>query len=247
MLGTRFSPLGVLVLAGLVFTGLGCSSATDGDTDSAELGETGSDEAGLRGEIEFDTFQDDIGSEGQTETRRVFTSEAAYYNYFGHYSPWEVDFYTHWVVFYSAGVQSTGGYKASIEKIETSSSGQTLYVKTRLESPGDNCMVTQSLTKPYVLAKFKKPLPRPRYARYTKDDDVMYCSEPEPEPVTCATMLCGPGYHCEDRSTGGECVADPCPGAGRRSTTTGRCECRVVGICPLGTSWNQDPTVCGCE
>jgi hypothetical protein len=240
---TRFSPLLVLAVSAMV----GCSSSAEDNRTSqtAEaLGETGIDEAGLRTPVSFDTFSDDIGDSGESEVRKIFTSEAAYDNYFGHAPPSDVDFYYDWVVFYSAGTQDTGGYDASIEKIELSSTGGTIYVKTRLESPGSNCSVSQSESKPYVLARFSKPYPRPRYVRYTKDDDTIYCSNPTP---TCATTLCSAGTHCINTSEGPECVDDPCPGAGHRNTSTGKCECRVVGICALGTSWDNSPLVCGCD
>lgn len=228
---------------------VGCSSVAEDGEDVSALGESGSDEATLRSQIRFDTFTDSIGSAASTETRKVFTSAAAYRNFFGHDAPYEVDFYRHWVAFYAAGTQSTGGYDASIVSIETSSSGATLYVKTRLESPGDNCLVTQALTKPYVLAKFNKPYPRARYVRFSKNDDTLWCDEPPPPPppLTCAAVLCAPGTRCVDDDGPARCVPEPCPGAGRRNTSTLKCECNVLGICPLGSWWNDDPSTCGCE
>jgi hypothetical protein len=240
MLERRFSPL----IAIAVLVAVGCGATADDATDSEALGETGTDEAGLRGTVYFDTFTDSIGSAGQSETRKVFTSAAAYRNYFGHNPPSAVDFYTDWVAFYSAGDQSTGGYDASIESIETSSSGATIYLKTRLESPGANCFVTQSTTKPYTLVRFHKPWPRPRYVRTSKHDDTLWCDDPDP---TCDTLDCGTGTHCDDTNGPAACVADACPGSGRRSATSHECECNVLGICPLGSWWNDDPSVCGCE
>lgn len=218
--------------------------------EGSEPSELGVDEAGLRGQVTFYSFYDSIGSVGASETRKVFTSAAAYRKFFGHDAPSSVDFYRDWVAFYSAGTQSTGGYDASIEAIETSSSGATIYVKTRLESPASNCMVTQSLTKPYHLVRFNKPWPRARYVRYTKHDATLWCFEPEPEPEpTCDDIHCASGTHCVDAqgSAPAKCVADPCPGAGRRNTLSLKCECNVLGICPLGSWWNDAASVCGCE
>ena len=215
-----------------------------GPEGALEIGETGLEESGLRTNLDFEVFYDNVGTKGQSETRKVITSEAGYRSYFGHDAPWDVDFYTHWVVFYSAGTTSTGGFDATVEKIETSASGATLYVKTRLESPGANCQVSQASTKPYALVKFEKPYPRPTSARYTRRDADIFCAAPEPE--TCADISCNAGSHCVEASTGPKCVLDPCPGAGHRNAA-GRCECNVFGICSLGTSWNDSASVCACE
>ena len=214
--------------------------------DGTEPSELGVDEAGLRGPIAFDVFYDSVGSSVSSETRKVFTSAAAYRSFFGHDAPSDVDFYYDWVAFYSAGSKSTGGYDASIESIDASQSGSTIYVKTRLESPATNCTVTQSTTKPYQLVRFTKPWPRARYVRFTKHDQTLWCDEPEPEP-TCAVLRCGSGTHCVDSVGPAKCVADPCPGAGRRNSSTLKCECTVLGICPLGSWWNDAASVCGCE
>lgn len=126
--------------------------------------------------IAFTTFADDIGAVGQSETRRIVTTLAGYRSFFGHNAPSGVNFARDWVVFYSAGVKSTGGYGASIDNIGTSTSGRTLKVTTSLKSPGSGCAVTMALTKPYVLAKFRRPAPRPYYVSFYKDDVVYDCS-----------------------------------------------------------------------
>lgn len=245
MLKSRFLPFSALV----ILTAVGCGSAgtrEGGAEESLALDEnsstTGVDEQAYKTPISFGTFDDDLDGAGQNEVRKVFTSASAYRNYFGHDAPSDVDFYYDWVVFYSAGTQSTAGYTAKIESVYTS--GSTIYVKTRLESPGDNCNVTQAETTPYAFARFSKPYPRPKYVRYQKHDATLYCEDQTP---TCDTMDCPSGTHCVDSSGPAHCVNDPCPGAGRRSPNTHQCECKVLGICALGMSWNEDPAVCGCE
>lgn len=126
--------------------------------------------------IPFETFNADIGAAGLAETRKIFASAYGYRAYFGVNPPSTVDFSTHYVVFYSAGVKSTGGYRASIKRVQRSETGYTVFVTTSLESPGADCMVTMALTKPYALAKFRKPYPRPYYVRYYRSDTVRSCS-----------------------------------------------------------------------
>lgn len=126
-------------------------------------------------EIPFVVFNDDIGIMGQSETRKVIKTNWDYRTYFGHNLPAEVNFATDWVVFYSAGSKPTGGYSVSIIKIEMSYSGSTLKVTTSLSKPGPGCMVTQAITKPYVLAKFRHPQPMPQYVQFYKDDKVRNC------------------------------------------------------------------------
>lgn len=127
--------------------------------------------------IPFVVFNDDIGTRGQTETRKVFTTLAAYKSYFGHKPPLEVDFATDWVVFYSAGSKATGGYSASIATIAMNGTGHTLKVTTSLSSPGKDCMVTQAKTKPFVLAKFTPPQPNPQSNIFYSDNKIRSCGE----------------------------------------------------------------------
>lgn len=122
--------------------------------------------------IKFSAFADNIGSAGKAETRKTFSSRSGYRSYFGHNPPPGVNFAIEWVVFYSAGVRNTGGYRASIDNISTSTSGLTLRVTTVLRSPGPGSRVTMALTKPYVLVKFRRPTPTPYYVHYYRDDVV---------------------------------------------------------------------------
>ncbi len=133
-----------------------------------------------RADLAITPFADDIGSRGETVTRRVFKTRAAYKSYFGHYPPASVDFSTHWVAFYSAGIKNHGGFTAEVARIRLSNSGLTLKVSTELTSPGFDCAVPQVITKPHVLVKFTRPSPAPTYVSSTHTDDVRNCSDPTP-------------------------------------------------------------------
>ena len=126
-------------------------------------------------EIPFVVFNDDVGVTGQTETRKIIKTGSDYRSYFGHNAPSEVNFASDWVIFYSAGSKPTGGYSASVTIIIQSQTGLTLKVTTSLDKPGPGCMVTQALTKPHILAKFRAPHPRPQYVQFYKDDKVRNC------------------------------------------------------------------------
>lgn len=144
------------------------------------------------------------GSVGSTETRVVLTSAAAFRAYFGQ-SPTGIDFGREWVAFYSAGVQRTGGYRASFTHIRPAGVGYTLKLTTRLESPGAGCLVTQSLTRPNILVAFAVPRPRSAYARFLRDDTTRNC---DPSP-TCANVRCAAGTHCELPPV--TCIQARCP------------------------------------
>jgi hypothetical protein len=164
-----------LLAAAVVAFAAGCGPTPEDDliVVDDEVQAPAEDKAdGLR----FSTFQADVGGAGVEPTRRIFTSAESYRRFFGMSPPWHVSFSREWVVFFSAGVRPTGGYRASIRAITRSASGLTLRIATQLESPGEGCFVTQAFTKPHVLAKF--PIPsdvRPRYVRYTRDDVVRTC------------------------------------------------------------------------
>lgn len=119
---------------------------------------------------------------GNTETRKVFTTAASFRRYFGVDAP--VDFARRWIVFYSAGRKPTGGYTVSVPLVTRSASGRTLEVNTRLDSPGEGCLVTQATTKPTIMASFTKPSPTVGAVRYYKSDR---------KPASCVATgpLCG--------------------------------------------------------
>jgi hypothetical protein len=120
---------------------------------------------------------------GETETRRLFKSASSFRSYFGA-SLSGVDFSRRWVAFYSAGVQRTGGYAASVTRVRLTDSGATLKITTRLDSPGAGCLVTQALSKPWVLVSFPRPSPLPSYTRYSRADTARSCAAPQPTAAT---------------------------------------------------------------
>jgi peptidoglycan/xylan/chitin deacetylase (PgdA/CDA1 family) len=134
----------------------GLPVAEEATTDEI-LGET---EDGLASALAFTELKDPlgIGTRGETEMRRVLTSAAQYRNWTGHDAPSTVDFGSGDVVIvYSGGRQSTGGHDANLRGVKLSATGRTLYVTTELVSPGSTCTVTQTSTKPYILAKARAP------------------------------------------------------------------------------------------
>src|SRR5687767_12791427 len=102
----------LLIIMGLALglTGCGVGEEEGQEASTEELAAFHSSPAsGSLKEIPFTPLSDTIGHRGTSETRRVFTSAAAYERYFGHPAP-DVDFSREWVFFYSAGVKPTGGY-----------------------------------------------------------------------------------------------------------------------------------------
>ena len=153
--------------------------------------------------ISFSAFQDNIGRRKNIETRVVLTTAESYRNYFGHASPPLVNWRRDWVVFYSAGKEPFEGYIAGIADINTSPSGRKLRISTRLESPHPQCAVEKS-TKPYALARFRRPEPRPLFVSFFQIKDFAPC-----DPPVCDSVLCAPGFVCE--SVQEACLVPPCP------------------------------------
>ena len=241
------------------------------DTDVSEL--TAADNTVERTIVPFTLLSADIGSAGQTETRRVFTSDADYRAYFGQPAPAEVNFASDWVFFYSAGGRPTGGYSANLSSITRA--GADVNILTSLTSPGTSCVSTQATTKPYVLAKLGR-LGGPTSVHYFRADRVRDCRLENP----CAAVLCPTGHRCVAQEV--QCIKEPCdpqpscvpiekevtcggfagracPGAGvcnddPRDTcdprTGGRdcsgvCACPAVALCKTG-HWDGSPAVCSC-
>lgn len=164
-----------VALASLLFLGLSACAQPEDDQSWVSL-EDGTVPADLKADhatVAFRVVEGDVGERGDEETRVVLTSRGAYQSYFGHAAPADVNFAHEWVFFYSAGVQSTGGYAASVAEIAVS--GRTLYFTTQLASPGAGCAVTFALTKPHVLVAFRAPKPRPTRLRAYHADEVVDC------------------------------------------------------------------------
>lgn len=205
--------------------------------------------------LSFTVFTDDVGAAAAQATRRVIVSNTGYRALFGHDAP-GIDFRKEWVFFYAAGVQRTGGYKAAVESIRNSGASATLKVVTALESPGPGCVVTQALTRPHVLVRFKIPSPRPIWARYYTHDTSRSCA-PKVDCVTDADCVVTADYcrACDCRALpktaqapacdgpGVRCFADPCAtkkpvcqagkcvAAAKQGVACGRATCAVGQVC----------------
>jgi hypothetical protein len=238
---------------------LGCTAEVASEEDAV-----GAVDQGLR--VDFEPFSDPlgIGTAGEEETRVLIRSADQYEQLFGHAPPDGVDFDGgDLVLFYSAGVQLTGGYEASIDAVDVR--GRVLRVQTRLVSPGEGCVTTDALTTPYVLATFQVDR-RIRRVRFRHVDEVRDCPD---DP--CASVSCAEGSQCEVQPDGtAACVAVgpfcggiagfPCPGAGTcvddptddcdpnmgGADCGGRCVCNALGLCVDGFVWDSQPDVCGC-
>lgn len=185
--------------------------------------------------IVFKAFQDEVGRRAASETRALITSAAGYAEYFGHAAPPEVDFSTEWVIFYAAGTQRSGGYRADVRSI--AANGDTLNVVTLLFQPGAGCAVTDALTTPHVLVKF--PAQRTRSVIFQHSDTLTKCGlPPTPTPPGCAVILCPAGTICvEDKSNPPQarCEAINPPPAG----------CASTAQCPAGLVCSTELGMCG--
>jgi hypothetical protein len=212
--------------------------------------------------------EDDIGTAGERETRLLITSAADYERYFGHPPPEDsaIDWSRQWVVFYSAGIQPTGGYKAQIERIFVT--GRVLQVVTVLVRPGDNCLVTQALTKPNVMVTFDRPTVPLRRFRFSHREEVRSCEDEGGATSACAAVLCAIGTRCQEMGGEAQCVpiarcggkrGETCPGLGRcvddptDSCVLGRdpdcagmCVCDALAKCIEGQRFDNSPEVCNC-
>jgi hypothetical protein len=184
-----------IVLSAAALLGLGCGDAevpSDLATDlrSDELGEVGKPDGDG-----FEAIVDDVSDRATTPAYRIFTTAASYARYFGHSPPSAIDWSTEWVAYYSAGVQSSGGFEASFTLIGSYPAlwPETLVLSTNLAAPGDGCFVTAALTPAYALVKFRRPTERVRIARIYRSTSVVSCEE-----TPCGNTTCGQGYYCCD-------------------------------------------------
>lgn len=109
------------------------------------------------------------------ESRLVITSPQAYRTKLGTAPPASIDFEREWVVLYAAGTKPTGGYEAHIARIGRSIDGRTMTVETRLVAPGPRCFVTEALTNPYVIARFRKPAEATTRITFVHSSEVHDC------------------------------------------------------------------------
>lgn len=134
----------------------------------------------------------------------ILKSKAQYLAFFGKPAPASIDFNKSWVLHYSTGMQSTGGFKAEIVGVKRTGSGanRRLEIATRSTSPGPTCAVTEALTNPQMTVKINKQL-SPIGIDQTNEEVVTDCSEPD----FCASALCAPGTVCDEATD--SCVAPP--------------------------------------
>lgn len=127
---------------------------------------------------------------GQSETREIFTSSAAFERYFGTQAPSSIDFSKQWVFFYSAGNKSTDGFVPSVHRIRTV--GDEVRVDTSLEAPSAACQVTTQVTRPVILAAFARPTLALCRSTYHHTATTRMCVPPEPG-VQCSGKLTDSG------------------------------------------------------
>jgi hypothetical protein len=223
--------------------------------------------------IPFQAFTDDVGDRADIERRVLLKTRDAYQTFFGHAPPAAVDFDREWVIFYAAGRKPSGGFEASVAAL--SRAGARLHAVTQLKSPGRDCVVTDAITTPHVLVKFRAQ-PEITSVDFSRVDTTVDCS---PTTNPCAAILCRAGTHCE--LTPVTCVRAPCPpvaacvpdgpfcggiagikcpGSGtcvdnpgdscdpRRGGADcgGICKCQVIADCSAPTVWDGSPNVCAC-
>ncbi len=123
---------------------------------------------------------------GQTETREIFTSAAAFERYFGAPAPSSIDFGKSWVFFYSAGSKSTDGYVPAVARIRTVA--DQVRVDTSLEIPGAACAVATVVTRPSVLVAFARPTLSLCRSTYHHLETTKMCVPPEPGPACTGTL-----------------------------------------------------------
>jgi hypothetical protein len=113
------------------------------------------------------------------ETSLVITTPQSYRTVLGAAPPTDLDFDREWVVLYAAGTKPTGGYEAHIARIVRSPAARTLTVETRLVTPGPRCFVTEALTNPYVVARFRRP-PEALRVAFVHSSEVRDCPAERP-------------------------------------------------------------------
>lgn len=202
-------------------------------------------------ELAFETLVDPLGlgtAPNRAQTTLLATPES-YENLFGHAPPSDISFDAGEVaLFYAAGIQTSGGYAASVQSIGASLAG--LIVTTDLVTPGPTCPVTLAMTTPHALVKFT--LPRVVPAQLLATDNlisVRHCSDacagnvvcgpetdfdeescsclPEPAENPCAYTTCAPGLSCISKGGYAFCV----PALAQEGTACGAATCLVGTEC----------------
>lgn len=195
------------------------------------------DEALRRPRPKWEVFEDPKGTEaaGITPMARLIRNERGYQRLFGHGSP-GIDWDDEVVLFYSAGQRNAGGYRAEISAVERRK--ERLTVTTNLVTPAPDCVVTQALTTPSVLARVHGA-DRVRKARFEHTEQVESCEVGTP----CggfAGLECPGSGTCDQDDPSDDC--DPAEGA----DCLGLCSCNVIALCIEGLIFDSSPAVCAC-
>lgn len=119
----------------------------------------------------FEPSMSVIGREG----RRLITTPEAFEDHFGHQPPASIDFTQEWIIFYSAGLQSSGAHKAQILDVRLSSTGKSLQVSLIHEQPGLGCQDGKE-SRPWSMVKLPKQRVRPQSVRYYQQTQEAPCS-----------------------------------------------------------------------
>lgn len=195
------------------------------------------EEALQKSRLKWETFEDPegVGEAGAAATARLIRSEKAYQKLFGHSSP-GIDWDHEVVLFYSAGTQNTGGYRAEITSVDKR--GRRLEVTTTLVTPGPDCVVTEAQTTPLVLARVYDA-GRVRKARFDHIERVELCEVGTPCGGIAGLECPGAGL-CDQDDPSDDC--DPAKGADCPML----CSCPVLALCVEGLIFDDSPAVCDC-
>ena len=145
----RVRPFRFLLATFALSTSLTPLAAGCGSDDS------GTDSANLTQKVSFEPLE--VTREGAPAGLTVLKNTADYRAFFGDDAP-AIDFQRSWVVHYSMGIKSTGGFTTEITSIEKTgaSDNRKLVVHTNDVSPGAGCSVTKALTNPQVAVRINK-------------------------------------------------------------------------------------------
>jgi len=179
--------LAALIAAASMVLAVGCAPGSDEPESQENL--VSSDEAL---EVAFEAI--DVRKTEAGPGLTVVKSRQAYRDFFGSEPPASVKFNKHWVLHYSLGVQSTGGFGTDIASIERTGSGSNkkLVVTTHDTFPGPLCTVTQALTNPQVAVRINKHNGTP--VEQSADVETTDCSEEN----YCHKVRCANGYECDE-------------------------------------------------
>jgi hypothetical protein len=160
---------------------------------------------------------------------KVIKSKAQFKKLFGADVATDVDFAKEWVVVFSAGGRTTGGYSAHIDAINLNN--KTLAIFTRVEEPGADCFVTQATTNPSITVKIAKPSTSVSRARFSSVNNKYSCSEAA----------------CEGGTVVNESVLDQigdktyCPGQDTHCITNDSSSCPQIS--PVSPNFCADGTI----